>query len=146
MHTKHTETFLELDKLGSQFPTYQPTLKLDTKFMQLRDEFFSRIEMNGGLIKMKNRKYFGEYIQGWLRRDDALKLYEMAYYAKDDILELGSYHGLSTTIMANAIRQSPLKKKIHTVDLQPQNINLTNKNLRKAGVAKYVEGICGDAI
>jgi cephalosporin hydroxylase len=145
MPTKHTETFLELDELGSQFPLYQPTFELDPKFKKLRDKFFSRIEMNGALIKMKNRRYFGEVIQGWLRWDDALKLYEMAYYTKGDILELGAYHGLSTTLMASAVRESPYKKKIHTVDLQPQNIELATKNLRKAGVIKYVEAIQGDA-
>jgi predicted O-methyltransferase YrrM len=146
MPVKHPETYLQLEELGNQFPAYQPTFEIDLKFTKKRDKFFSRIEMNGELIKMKNRRYFGEVIKGWLRRDDALKLYEMAYYTKGDILELGSYHGLSTTLMANAVRQSPGKKKMLTVDLQPQNIDITNKNLRKAGVLKYVEAICGDAI
>jgi predicted O-methyltransferase YrrM len=146
MPAKHQNTYLQLEELGSKFPVYQPTFELDPKFTNLRDKFFSRIEMNGELITMKNRRFFGEVIKGWLRRDDALKLYEMAYYTKGDILELGSYHGLSTTLMANAVRKSPHKKKILTVDLQPKNIEMTNKNLQKAGVIKHVEAICGDAI
>jgi hypothetical protein len=45
-------------------------------------------------------------IEGWLLPADALKLYEMAYFCGGDILELGTYKGLSTSIMAEASRDS----------------------------------------
>ncbi len=145
MITKQPETFLTLEELGSQFPQYQPTFELDEDFIKSRDTFFSNAKLNGGLIQIRTRKWFGSIIDGRLRLDDALKLYEMAYYTTDNILELGSYHGLSTTIMAQAVSRSTRKKTIYTVDLQRQCIKATNKNLRSAGLINYVNTICGDA-
>ena len=57
-------------------------------------------------------------IEGWLFPADALKLYEMAYFA-GDILEIGTYRGLSTTVMANAIFNSARPRHIITCDLDP---------------------------
>jgi predicted O-methyltransferase YrrM len=59
-------------------------------------------------------------IDGWLLLADALKLYELAFFCKGDIIELGTYKGLSTTIMAEASRDSGRKFEIVTVDLDPQ--------------------------
>lgn len=42
-------------------------------------------------------------IEGWLRPADALKLYEPAYFAPGDVLDLGTYHGLSTHIQSRAL-------------------------------------------
>jgi hypothetical protein len=42
-------------------------------------------------------------IEGFLFRTEALKLYEMAYNARSDILELGTHKGLSTSILAHAL-------------------------------------------
>lgn len=55
-------------------------------------------------------------IEGWLLPPDALKLYEMAYFS-DDILELGTFKGLSTTIACMAIFNSGRKRPLVTVDL-----------------------------
>jgi cephalosporin hydroxylase len=145
MITKHPETFLKLEELGRQFPRYQPTFELDKDFIRSRDAFLLNAQQNGGLIQIRTRKWFGSTIGGRLRLDDALKLYEMAYYTTGNILELGSYHGLSTMVMAHAINKSPQKKKIFTVDLQPQSVNTTNKNLRSAGLKRFVNALCGDA-
>ncbi len=57
-------------------------------------------------------------IEGWLLPADALKLYEMAYFG-DDILELGTFKGLSGTVMANAVFNSGRSSPIVTVDLDP---------------------------
>jgi predicted O-methyltransferase YrrM len=43
-------------------------------------------------------------VPGWLRPEDALKLYELAYYATGPILEIGTYRGKSGTLMAIAAR------------------------------------------
>ena len=58
-------------------------------------------------------------IEGWLLPQDALKLYEMAYFS-DDILELGTYKGLSTSILANAVFNSNRPRSIVTVDLSAE--------------------------
>jgi predicted O-methyltransferase YrrM len=60
-------------------------------------------------------------IDGWLLLADALKLYELAFFCKGDIIELGTYKGLSTTIMAEASRDSGRKFEIVTVDLDAQH-------------------------
>ena len=62
-------------------------------------------------------------IFGWLRRADALKLYEMAALCEGDVLELGTHRGLSAHIMANAIGAFETfgpKRSLLTVELDPQ--------------------------
>jgi predicted O-methyltransferase YrrM len=56
-------------------------------------------------------------IEGWLLPADALKLYELAYNSGGDILELGSYRGLSTTLLAQATANVGGKDAIISVDL-----------------------------
>jgi predicted O-methyltransferase YrrM len=63
-----------------------------------------------------------------------------------DILELGSYHGLSTSILSRANQNSPHHKHIYTVDLDAQCIYQTNLHLRRGGLTKNVTTICTDAI
>lgn len=55
-------------------------------------------------------------IDGWLLPQDALKLYEIAYFS-GDILELGTYKGLSTSILCNAVFNSGRPRPIVTVDI-----------------------------
>src|ERR1700728_4334116 len=46
------------------------------------------------------------HIPGWLAPEDALKLYELAYFSPGPILEIGMYCGRSTTILATAVADS----------------------------------------
>jgi predicted O-methyltransferase YrrM len=74
-------------------------------------------------------------IEGWLLPDDALKLYELAYFSGGDILELGTFHGLSTSIMAKALVAAGGARSIETVDLDPQLTLKAQANLaRLAGI------------
>lgn len=68
-------------------------------------------------------------IFGWLRRADALKLYEMAALCRGDILELGTHQGLSTHIMAAALRAFGGGRKIHSFDLDPSFVDRARENL-----------------
>ena len=43
--------------------------------------------------------------EGWLLPADACKLYELAYF-NGDVLEIGTYRGLSSAVMAHAITNS----------------------------------------
>lgn len=88
----------------------------------------------------------GKSIPGWLRREDALKLYELAYFAGGDILELGSYQGLSTCILAQASRESPHRKRVYSVDLDPAAVALARRHLRLRLLARAVRLTCGDAL
>lgn len=55
-------------------------------------------------------------IPGYLLRADALKIYELAYTASGDVLELGTFKGLSASVIAHALedRGSGL---LETVDI-----------------------------
>lgn len=57
-------------------------------------------------------------ITGWLLRADALKLYELAYFAQD-VLELGTCCGLSASVIARAVHNSGRPRAFATVDLDP---------------------------
>jgi predicted O-methyltransferase YrrM len=47
-----------------------------------------------------------ESIPGWLRADDADKLYELAQVTPGPILEVGTHHGKSAVLMALAVRDA----------------------------------------
>jgi predicted O-methyltransferase YrrM len=69
----------------------------------------------------------------------------MAYFAEGDILELGSFNGLSTTILARGIRASRRGARIVSVDLNPGSVRETRRTLRWQGLSRDVVQICGDA-
>ena len=71
---------------------YQRTFDFPGDYINAAHHRFATCQQDGGLIDVG--------IEGWLLPDDALKLYEMVYFADGDILELGTYKGLSTSIMA----------------------------------------------
>jgi predicted O-methyltransferase YrrM len=56
-------------------------------------------------------------IDGYLLREDALKLYEMAFCSDGDILELGTHRGLSTSILAQALSDAESSATLETVDI-----------------------------
>jgi predicted O-methyltransferase YrrM len=146
MHS-HRETFMKLDELGMTYPEYHPTFDFGKAYIDSSHEFFMKCPtQDGTLIQVKNGRWGrGVEIQGWLRRADALKLYELAYFVRGDILELGSYHGLSTTILSEANQRSPYRKHIYSVDLNPQCVKQTEHNLRSKGFSRDVTTICGEA-
>jgi len=44
-------------------------------------------------------------LDGYLQREDALKIFELAFIAPGDVLELGTHKGLSTSIIARALEE-----------------------------------------
>jgi SAM-dependent methyltransferase len=137
---------MELEELGSRIPSYLATFDFPGEFINESHKAFSTCPIKDGiLIEIKDRPSGGSVIEGWLRREDSLKLYEIAYFVSGDILELGSYHGLSTFILSQANHDSRHKKNIYSVDLDPQNVAMTNRHLRAMGLEGYVTTMCGDA-
>jgi predicted O-methyltransferase YrrM len=144
---KHEDTMLEVHELGSTIPPYRPTFDLPAPFIDRSHKHLAESPLHDGvLIQLKTRRWFGRIIPGHLRREDSLKLYEMAYYAPVDILELGSYHGLSTSILGRATRNSANRKRIHTVDIDPANVRATMENLRAQGLHRRVTAYCDDGV
>jgi predicted O-methyltransferase YrrM len=84
-------------------------------------------------------------ITGWLRREDALKLYEMAFFAEDDILELGCGKGLSTSILAQAAIDRGRPGRILTIDINPVYVKETCAILKKLRLHQVVNVYCGHA-
>jgi len=68
-------------------------------------------------------------IHGWLRRADAAKLYEMAAICTGDVLELGTHQGLSTHVMAGAIRAFGGGRRVDSFDLDPEVVARARANL-----------------
>ena len=144
---RHPESFLRLDEVGSVIPPYRPTFPFPGPYIDPFHRHLGESPLKDGLlIQLKNSSFWGQTIQGWLRREDALKLYEIAYFAEGDILELGSFHGLSTSILSRARRRSQHVKIIETVDLSPRSILMTEWNLRRQGLKRGVRTFVGDAL
>lgn len=139
----HPETFLQIDKLGSRIPPYNPTFDFLDSFIDESHRRFMDCPTDGAKIQVN---WSGKIIPGSLRREDALKLYEIAYFTAEDILELGADRGLSTSILSRANHNSPNKKHIYSVDLNPKCVKATENNLKAAGLYKDITIICDDAI
>lgn len=133
---QNTDSWLPLAEIGTRIPPYKPTFDF-TSFINERHRTFSTCAVqNGFLINIG--------IPGWLRREDALKLYELAYFTTGDILELGCYQGLSTSILAQAIKDSGRQKSVFSIDLEASHLASAEKQIRGRGLGEYVKFICGD--
>ena len=143
----HVGTFLRREDLGSKIPPYQPNFDFPGAFIDAAHQSLAESSLKDDmLIQIRNRRWFGRIIPGWLRREDAMKLYELSYFAVGDILELGSYHGLSTSILARAARHSGQPKHIYTADLSWRCVKTTRLNLRWMGLHRDVTSICDEAV
>ena len=84
-------------------------------------------------------------IDGWLQPTEAHFLYKCAYESAN-ILELGPYHGLSTTIIAQAKIDSGNIGTITTVDVFSKNIEKTKHNVEKIAPDVKISYNIDDAI
>ena len=82
------------------------------------------------------------HIPGWLEPEDALKLYELAYFATGPILEIGMYCGRSTTILATAVADQGNDIPIVSLDIDPLALSLTARSLRMHSVEQHVVLAC----
>jgi hypothetical protein len=83
-------------------------------------------------------------IPGLLRPQDELKLYELAFFAPGPILEIGTYRGRSTTIMARAA-QAGAGAVIFSVDVDPAAQRAATAALDAHGLARRVILVRGSA-
>src|SRR4051812_23421275 len=85
-------------------------------------------------------------LDGYLAHTEALKLYELAYFTNGEVLELGTYNGLSTSIIAKGILDSPgCGRFLTTCDLEPLFTETARRNLREMDAARIVKFHVGDA-
>lgn len=82
-------------------------------------------------------------IPGWLRPEDALKLYELAFFTPGPILEIGSYRGKSSVLMSLALRDARNPARLYSVDVDPVAQGAAAQAAARHGVAErptYVRG------
>jgi predicted O-methyltransferase YrrM len=77
-------------------------------------------------------------IPGWLRREDILKLYELAYFSPGPILEIGCYHGKSTVVMARALADRATAVPLVSVDVDPVALRAAGQATRDHDLADRV--------
>jgi predicted O-methyltransferase YrrM len=123
---KHIETRCNIDELGKRSFPYEPTYPIKTPINDFHN-YFTSCDKDGPKILMNNDA--GENLPGMLRREDAMKIYELALKTTGDILELGCFRGLSTFIITKAILHSSPDKKLTTVDLSADHIKSAKYNI-----------------
>jgi predicted O-methyltransferase YrrM len=133
----NADTVVPFNQLGLVGRPYKPTFAFNGDFINDHHRFYATCPVNGICIDIG--------IVGWLQQADALKLYEMAYFAKGDILELGCHKGLSTSILSQANYDTGRKKRIITNDLSGDCIQHTRKTLTDRNLADGVDFQQGDS-
>ncbi|MBV8992154.1 MAG: class I SAM-dependent methyltransferase [Pseudonocardiales bacterium] len=84
-----------------------------------------------------------ESIPGWLRSQDADKLYELAKSTPGPILEIGTYRGKSAVLMALAVRDAQHDTLVYTVDVDRNAIEAAATEARTRGVADVIVFVRG---
>jgi predicted O-methyltransferase YrrM len=151
----YPERFRELHELDDSGLSYLPTFGFGGRFINESHRTYS-------ICPVQNDVLIDIGVDGWLRREDAMKLYELAYFCEGDILELGTYRGLSACILAQAIvdrtragRLGTLSERsarltqsktlghnrtrgIETVDLNAGDLEIARNNIRARGFGDVV--------
>lgn len=84
-----------------------------------------------------------ESIPGWLRAEDAAKLYELSQAISGPILEIGTHRGKSTMVMALAARASQRPTTIYTVDVDRGALDAAAAEARVRGLTERIVFIRG---
>ncbi len=82
-------------------------------------------------------------IPGWLRPEDADKLYELARSTPGPILEIGTHRGKSAVLMALAICDSQRDAVLYTLDVDRIAIQSAAAEAQARGVARVIVFVRG---
>jgi len=132
----HPDSQVSLAECGKAGRPYFPNYAFDG-YINDEHRWYAECEVDGVCIKAP--------IPGWLQSADALKIYELAYYAAGDICELGTAFGLSCSILARACAASGRGGVIETVELNPDVSAQAQANLRACNLHDKVVFHVGDA-
>jgi predicted O-methyltransferase YrrM len=111
---RHADTALTLNDTATdqRFTTpFRPTFSYPGDFINAEHAAFATCPTRDGMIDIG--------IDGWLLPADAQKLYEIAYFSPGDVLELGTFRGLSTSVLLRAAVAAGHDNKILSIDLDP---------------------------
>ncbi len=82
---------------------------------------------------------------GWLRDEDVLKLYELAYLTPGPILEIGSYQGKSSVVLASALGAGAASRdRSISVDIDPDALASAGRTDSRPGPGRPGELRPGD--
>ena len=83
-------------------------------------------------------------LDGYLARAEAMKLYELVYFGSGDVLELGTYMGLSASIIGNALRNRG-DGELHTCDISTVYSRTAQQCLKWHPARPFIHFHTGDA-
>jgi len=137
--SSNNDTKLNREQLGTIYPSYKSTYFFNDEFINENHQYYENCErdLSNTIIKTQ--------IDGWLRPADALKIYELAYFSQGNILELGTFHGLSTSIISKANHDSNNHHNIATIELDQTSSDIAKANLQSMDGSDKIEYLVGDA-
>jgi predicted O-methyltransferase YrrM len=106
---------------GREKFSYRKTFAFDGDTIDQRQEELLNAPLQPNTVKIEY------HVPGSLRREDAAKLYELAYFCTGHILELGTNKGLSAYIMGSANS----KVEIDTIEIDERQCRFAEKNLSR---------------
>lgn len=135
--SRHLETEVSFGSFGVKPSSYQKTFNFAGAYVDDYHRFLGTCPLRGALIDIG--------IPGWLRREDALKLYECGYFTRGNILEFGTNRGLSATILAKSLIKAKRSGTIITMELSATYLKEARKNFSNEGVGDRIDSRCADA-
>ncbi len=84
-----------------------------------------------------------ESVPGWLRPEDAEKLYKLAHDTSGPILEVGTYRGKSTILMALAAKEAGHEMVLYTLDVDRAAQRAAMAEAQARGVASMIVFVRG---
>lgn len=123
--------------LGRDFPPYRPLFDFPGEFVDSGHNALVELPVRDGLIQGP--------VPGYLRPADALALYELAYFATGDVLELGSFRGLSATILCTAAQRAGRGVLLWSVERDAAFQRATAEAIQAQGLGAHYRPLLGDA-
>lgn len=123
--------------LGANFPPFTPLFHRKSLWVDRDQCAIAQLPEQGALICGA--------VPGFLRKADALLLYELAAHAAGPILEIGSAWGLSTTILGRGARSARPPVRLTSIELNPDFVSATQAAVRDARLDGQVSIIQGEA-
>jgi predicted O-methyltransferase YrrM len=123
--------------LGRVFPAYRQTFDFPGEFIDAEHQAIAALPAPDGLIRTT--------IPGFLRPADGLALYELAYFAPGEILEIGSACGLSTSILCRATARAGRGMRVWSIEKEPEFQQATRRAIAALGLDGHYRSVPGDA-
>jgi hypothetical protein len=137
---RNADSWLNFDEIGRGAP-YRKTYNFAGPYINAAHKVYADCPTG----RFGNPVCIDIGLDGYLQHGDALKLYEMAFHAPGDILELGTHKGLSTSILAQARADSGRTGMIETDDIDGEANKIAKTIMKDRPGAEYVNFNLNDA-